>query len=42
MSAPSSRTESATLAELEEATGKPIRLQAETAYRNDQFDVVVM
>ncbi len=34
--------ESGALAELEEATGKPIRLQAETAYRNDQFDVVVM
>jgi ribonuclease G len=34
--------ESAALAELEEATGKPIRLQAESAYRNDQFDVVVM
>ena len=34
--------ESAALAELEDATGKPIRLQAESAYRNDQFDVVVM
>ena len=34
--------ESAALAELEEATGKPIRLQTESAYRNDQFDVVVM
>ena len=34
--------ESGALAELEEATGKPIRLQAETAYRTDQFDVVVM
>ncbi|MEM6640860.1 MAG: ribonuclease G [Pseudomonadota bacterium] len=34
--------ESAALAELEDATGKPIRLQAESAYRDDQFDVVVM
>ena len=34
--------ESSALAELEEATGKPIRLQTETAYRNDQFDVVLM
>ena len=34
--------ESSALAELEEVTGKPIRLQTETAYRNDQFDVVLM
>ena len=34
--------ESATLAELEEATGKPIRLQTEAGYRNDQFDVVLI
>ncbi|UCC13836.1 MAG: ribonuclease G [Gammaproteobacteria bacterium] len=32
--------ESASLAELEEATGRPIRLQAETLYAQDHFDVV--
>ena len=32
--------ESASLAELEEATGRPIRLQAEALYSPDQYDVV--
>lgn len=32
--------ESASLAELEEATGRPIKLQAETLYAQDHFDVV--
>ena len=34
--------ESAGLAELEEATGKPIRLQTEALYTPDQYDVVLM
>ncbi len=34
--------ESAALAELELATGKPIRLQAEGQYAQDQFDVVLI
>jgi ribonuclease G len=34
--------ESAALAELELATGKPIRLQAEAQYAQDQFDVVLI
>lgn len=34
--------ESATLAELEEATAKPIRLQTEALYAQDQYDVVLM
>jgi ribonuclease G len=34
--------ESATIAELEEVTGKPIRLQSEGLYAPDQFDVVLM
>ena len=34
--------ESASLAELEESTGKPIRLQSESLYAQDQFDVVLM
>jgi ribonuclease G len=34
--------ESAALAELEEATGKPIRLQHEALYARDQYDVVLM
>ncbi len=34
--------ESASLAELEETTGKPIRLQAEALYAEDQYDVVLM
>lgn len=34
--------ESAALAELEESTGRPIRLQAETLYTQDQYDVVLM
>jgi ribonuclease G len=34
--------ESASLAELEELTGKPIRLQTENMYAQDQFDVVLM
>jgi ribonuclease G len=34
--------ESAALAELEEATGKPIRLQNEALYARDQYDVVLM
>jgi ribonuclease G len=32
--------ESAALADLELATGKPIRLQAEALYSEEQFDVV--
>jgi len=34
--------ESASIAELGELTGKPIRLQSEGAYAPDQFDVVLM
>ncbi|HEY8519745.1 MAG TPA: ribonuclease G [Gammaproteobacteria bacterium] len=34
--------ESASIAELEELTGKPIRLQSEGMYAPDQFDVVLM
>ncbi len=34
--------ESASLAELEELTAKPIRLQSESLYAQDQFDVVLM
>ena len=34
--------ESATMAELEELTGKPIRLQTENMYAPDHFDVVLM
>jgi ribonuclease G len=34
--------ESASVAELEEITGAPIRLQSESAYAPDQFDVVLM
>jgi ribonuclease G len=34
--------ESGSLAELSEATGKPIRLQAESQYAPDQFDVVLI
>jgi ribonuclease G len=34
--------ESASVAELEELTGKPIRLQSEGLYTPDQFDVVLM
>jgi ribonuclease G len=34
--------ESAGIAELEELTGKPIRLQSEGTYAPDQFDVVLM
>ena len=34
--------ESASMAELEELTGKPIRLQTEELYPPDQFDVVLM
>jgi ribonuclease G len=34
--------ESAALAELEEATGKPIRLQHEALYARDQYDVVLL
>ncbi|MDP7661635.1 MAG: Rne/Rng family ribonuclease, partial [Gammaproteobacteria bacterium] len=34
--------ESSGLAELEELTGKPIRLQAETMFAPDRFDVVLM
>ena len=34
--------ESASIAELEEMTGKPIRLQSEALYAPDQFDVVLM
>ncbi len=34
--------ESASLAELEELTGKPIRLQTESMYAPDQYDVVLM
>jgi ribonuclease G len=34
--------ESAGVAELEELTGSPIRLQSEGLYAPDQFDVVLM
>jgi ribonuclease G len=34
--------ESAALAELEVYTGKPIRLQTEALYNQDQYDVVLM
>ncbi|MEX1993841.1 MAG: ribonuclease G [Steroidobacteraceae bacterium] len=34
--------ESAALADLEQATGKPIRLQAEALYAEEQFDVVLV
>jgi ribonuclease G len=34
--------ESAPLGELELAVGKPIRLQAEALYGEDQYDVVLM
>ena len=34
--------ESAVLGELELSTGKPIRLQAESLYSADQYDVVLM
>jgi ribonuclease G len=34
--------ESASLAELEEFTGKPIRLQTDAMYSQEQFDVVLM
>ena len=34
--------DSAGIAELEEVTGKPIRLQSEALYSPDQFDVVLM
>jgi ribonuclease G len=34
--------ESAIIAELEEITGTPIRLQSESLYAPDQFDVVLM
>jgi ribonuclease G len=34
--------ESAGLAELEELTGKPIRLQTESLYAQDHFDVVLL
>jgi ribonuclease G len=34
--------ESASLAEISETTGKPIRLQAEAQYAPDQFDVVLI
>ncbi|MDJ0928457.1 MAG: ribonuclease G [Gammaproteobacteria bacterium] len=34
--------ESSSLAELEEFTGKPIRLQAESMYAQDRFDVVLV
>jgi ribonuclease G len=34
--------ESASIAELEEVTGKPIRLQSEGMYAPEQFDVVLM
>ena len=34
--------ESASIAELEEQTGSPIRLQSEGLYAPDQFDVVLM
>jgi ribonuclease G len=34
--------ESANIAELEERTGKPIRLQVESLYAQDQFDVVLV
>ena len=34
--------ESSGLAELEELTGKPIRLQTEAMFEQDRFDVVLM
>jgi ribonuclease G len=34
--------ESAAIAELEEITGKPVRLQSEGMYAPEQFDVVLM
>ncbi len=34
--------ESTSLAELEEQTGSPIKLQSESMYSPDQFDVVLM
>ena len=34
--------DSAGIAELEEVTGKPIRLQSEALYAPEQFDVVLM
>ena len=34
--------ESSSLAELEEFTGKPIRLQSESMYAQDRFDVVLV
>ena len=34
--------ESSSIAELEELTGKPIRLQVESLYAQDQFDVVLV
>jgi ribonuclease G len=34
--------ESGHLAELEESIGKPIRLQAETLYTQEQYDVVLI
>ena len=34
--------DSASIAELEEVTGKPIRLQSEGLYSPEQFDVVLM
>ncbi len=34
--------EAATLAELEQSLGKPIRLQSENLYHNEQFDVVLV
>jgi ribonuclease G len=34
--------ESSALGELELSTGKPIRLQTETLYTVDQYDVVLM
>ncbi len=34
--------ESASLAELEELTGKPIKLQTETMFIPERFDVVLM
>ena len=34
--------EATLIAELEEATGRPVRLQAETSYGQEQYDVVMM
>jgi ribonuclease G len=34
--------EAALIADLEEATGRPVRLQAETSYGQEQYDVVMM